>query len=62
MKSAAFTHYDDIYLTVIGLGLFLAVFVGVIVWTGLRANRAKYLRMANAPLLDDEAMIPGGQR
>lgn len=61
MKSEAFVHYQDVPLTLIGLALFMAIFVGSVIWTGLRANRSKYLKMAEAPLHDEDGAVPGGR-
>lgn len=52
MKSAAFIHYTDIPLSLIGLGLFLTVFIGSIIWVNLKENRRRYRKIA-AQILDE---------
>lgn len=46
MKSEAFAHYTDVNLTLIGLGLFLTVFLGSIIWVSLKVNRERYKKIA----------------
>lgn len=52
MKSDAFLHYSDAPLTLIGLGLFLTVFVGSIIWVNLKENRRRYRKIAEQ-ILDE---------
>ena len=54
MKSVAFANYTDITLTLIGLGLFIGVFVGSIIWVNLKENRIKYKQIAQKILDDGE--------
>lgn len=61
MKSAAFANYHDVNMTLIGLGLFMAIFIGSIVWTGLRANRRIYDRLSQVPLHDEDGAADGGR-
>lgn len=46
MKSAAFLNYTDIPITLIGLGLFIAVFVGSIIWVNIKSNSLRYRKIA----------------
>ena len=50
----AFAHYTDAPMTVLGLCLFMAVFVGSIIWTGLKVNKEKYKKIAQQPLNDGD--------
>lgn len=52
--SQYFAHYTDTTLSLIGFGLFAAVFVGSLIWTNLKANRAIYEDIANKILIDGE--------
>lgn len=52
MKSAAFLHYSDVTLTLIGLALFVTVFIGSIIWVNLKENRRRYRQIA-AKILDE---------
>lgn len=54
MKSAAFAHYSDVPLTLLGLILFVTVFVGVVWWTGLKANQRKYEQISKDILQEGE--------
>lgn len=54
MKAEAFAHYTDVPLTLVGLILFVAVFAGAVIWTGLKENRRKYEKIARHPLEDGE--------
>ncbi|MBX2994946.1 MAG: cbb3-type cytochrome c oxidase subunit 3 [Bdellovibrionaceae bacterium] len=54
MKSAAFAHYSDVPITLLGLILFVTVFMGVVWWTGLQANRRKYDVISKQILKDGE--------
>lgn len=56
MKAQAFAHYTDVPLTLIGLVLFIAVFLGAVIWTGLRTNRRKYQTIERQPLNDGEIL------
>ena len=57
MKSVAFANYTDITLTLIGLGLFIGVFVGSIIWVNLKENRIKYKQIAQK--IHDDGELPG---
>jgi hypothetical protein len=48
VKALAFAHYTDIPLTIVGLCLFLTVFFGVLWWTGLKMNKAKYAALSHS--------------
>lgn len=52
MKAQAFAHYSDALLTTIGLTLFVAVFVGSVIWVNIKKNRQRYAKM-KSELLDD---------
>lgn len=52
MKSLAFAHYTDTLLTLIGLGLFITVFLGWVAWVNLKPNRELYKKIARE-LLED---------
>jgi len=54
MNKLAFANYTDVPLTLIGLGLFIAVFVGSIVWVNLDANRQRYKQLAKNILEEGE--------
>lgn len=54
MKSNAFAYYSDVPLTLLGLGLFLGVFLGVLWWTGLKMNQKKYQHLSTELLKDGE--------
>ncbi len=54
MKAEAFAHYTDVPITLIGLMLFVGVFLGAVIWTGLKENRRKYEQIAQHPLSDGE--------
>ncbi len=54
MKSLAFAHYTDIALTLIGLGLFMIVFIGSIIWVNLKENRRRYEQIAKNILDEGE--------
>lgn len=56
MKSAAFTHYTDVNLTLIGLGLFLTVFIGSVIWVNLKVNRERYKKIALTVLDEGEQL------
>jgi cbb3-type cytochrome oxidase subunit 3 len=52
MKSAAFANYNDVTLTLIGLGLFLGVFIGSLIWVNLKENRRLYDQISKS-ILDE---------
>lgn len=54
MKAEAFAHYTDIPVTLLGLILFVTVFLGAVIWTGLKENQEKYKKIARHPLSDGE--------
>lgn len=54
MKAEAFAHYSDVAMTLLGLVLFVAVFTGAVIWTGLKANKKKYEKIARQPLNDGD--------
>lgn len=54
MKSVAFANYTDVTLTLIGLGLFMSVFIGSIIWVNLKANKLKYEQIAKNILDEGE--------
>jgi hypothetical protein len=52
--SDAFAAYNDTTLTLIGLGLFVAVFIGSIIWVSLKENKKRYAILAERLLQDGE--------
>ncbi len=54
MKSVAFANYTDVTLTLIGLGLFVSVFIGSIIWVNLKENRLRYEKIAKNILDEGE--------
>jgi cbb3-type cytochrome oxidase subunit 3 len=54
VKSFAFANYTDITLTLIGLGLFVGVFIGSIIWVNLKENRRLYDKIAKNILDEGE--------
>ena len=52
--SQYFTHYTDAALSLVGFGLFAAVFFGSLIWTGLTANKKSYETIASEILKDGE--------
>ncbi len=52
MKSEAFLHYTDVTLTLTGLILFVAMFVSVLIWTGLKGNQKRYRKIEQIPFHD----------
>ena len=54
MKSLAFANYSDVPLTLIGLGLFMSVFIGSIIWVNLKENKLRYEKIAKNILDEGE--------
>jgi cbb3-type cytochrome oxidase subunit 3 len=54
MKSEILSRTDLLLLPELSLALFLAVFVGAVVWMFRPGARADYERRAQLPLRDDE--------
>ncbi|MEK6554961.1 MAG: cbb3-type cytochrome c oxidase subunit 3 [Bdellovibrionota bacterium] len=50
MKSEGLAYFTDTYLTSIGLLIFFAFFVAVIIWTSRRESQKLYRRVENLPL------------
>lgn len=54
--SDAFVSYNDTTLTLIGLGLFISVFIGSIIWVSIKENKKRYLILAETLLKDGEQL------
>jgi hypothetical protein len=54
MKSLAFANYSDVPLTLIGLGLFIAVFSSWVIWVCLHENRVYHEKIAKHILEEGE--------
>lgn len=52
--SQYFTHYSDVPLSLLGFGLFFAVFIGSLLWTAHPENKKIYKHIANHILKDGE--------
>jgi cbb3-type cytochrome oxidase subunit 3 len=52
MKQQALSYFTDIHLTIFGMFLFLAVFVGVVLWSYRRGANETYRYMEQLPLKD----------
>lgn len=52
--SQYFTHYTDVYLSLVGFGLFAFVFIGWVLFTGMKQNREIYKKIAQDILTDGE--------
>lgn len=51
--SQYFANYTDTTLSLIGFGLFGAVFIGSVIWTNIPANRKAYDVIASKILKDE---------
>jgi len=54
MKSVAFTNFTMIYLPVIGLFLFLTIFIGVCIWVFRNNSNNFYKEMSMIPFRKDK--------
>ena len=54
MKSTAFTHFTMTYLPVLGLFLFLAIFIGVCFWVFRKNSNDFYKGLSLLPFKKDE--------
>lgn len=52
--SQYFTHYTDVYLSLVGFGLFVFIFVGWLLITAIPQNRKNYEEIAQKILTDGE--------
>ena len=52
MFQEAFKNYSDIKTSILGLGIFLVVFVLASLWSYRRSARGFYEQMGNLPLSD----------
>jgi cbb3-type cytochrome oxidase subunit 3 len=50
MKQEAFQHYSDQNLTILGLFIFVAFFVGLLFWVYRRTQLSHYKYMSHIPL------------
>jgi len=53
MKQDGLALFTDTHLTALGLMIFFGFFIGVLIWTSLKANKAIYKKMEQVPLIDD---------
>lgn len=51
--SAAFRNFDDINLALTGLSIFIAVFVGSLIWVYFVQSQKHYDQMSHLPLQDE---------
>lgn len=54
MKQDGLAFFTDTHLTALGLLIFFGFFIGVLVWTSLKANKATYRKMEQIPLTDGD--------
>jgi putative Mn2+ efflux pump MntP len=52
--SQYFSHYSDVWMSLIGFGLFAFVFIGWVIVTGLPGNKKTYESIAKNILNDGE--------
>ena len=53
MKQEALKYFTQTYLTSMGLIIFFAFFVGLLIWVYRRHSGVHYARMTSIPLQDD---------
>lgn len=54
MKQDGLAFFTDTNLTAVGLLIFFVFFIGVLVWTSLKENKAAYRKLEQLPLTDGE--------
>ncbi len=54
MKQEGLAYFTDTQLTALGLLIFFIFFIGVLVWTSLKDNKAIYKNLEQLPLKDGE--------
>ena len=50
MKKEGLAYFQDTHLTVIAMFLFLAVFLGMVIWVYRKKGKKHYDELANLPL------------
>ncbi|MCX7979252.1 MAG: cbb3-type cytochrome c oxidase subunit 3 [Bdellovibrionaceae bacterium] len=54
MKKEGLSYFSDTHLTLVGLGIFIVVFTGVILWTWYQSKHNAYSEVERLPLEGDE--------
>ncbi|MBS1970703.1 MAG: cbb3-type cytochrome c oxidase subunit 3 [Bdellovibrionales bacterium] len=54
MKQDGLAFFTDTHLTALGLVIFFGFFIGVLIWTSLKENKANYQKMEKIPLIDGD--------
>lgn len=54
MKQLGLAFFTDTHMTAMGLVIFFVFFLGVLVWTSLKENKAAYRKLEQLPLNDGE--------
>ncbi len=54
MKQDGLAFFTDTQLTGLGLVIFFSFFIGVLIWTSLKENKANYRKMEQIPLTDGD--------
>lgn len=56
MKQEGLSYFTDTHLTVLGLIIFFAFFIGVVWWVSQKSRRGYYSEMEKMPLNDAELL------
>ena len=54
MKQIALSYYGHPYLIIISLIIFIAFFIGLILWVQLKSNKQIYKELEKLPLEEEE--------
>lgn len=54
MKQEGLAYFTDTHLTAVGLLIFFVFFLGVLIWTLRKTQKAVYKELAQIPLDDGE--------
>lgn len=57
--SEAFHHFSDVNIALLGLGLFLFVFFGNLIWVQLKSNQEMFKKLETFPLRQDDGVQVG---